>query len=128
MFNKKNTANKDLAHHLKKYFGFDRFRKYQKEIIENVLQGKDTLVLMPTGGGKSLCFQLPAMLMPGITLVISPLLSLMEDQVSSLQQNGIPAASINSNNSETENERIRRASIMGEIKLLYISPEKPLVK
>src|SRR5699024_945628 len=107
--------------HLKKYFGFDRFRKYQKEIIENVLQGKDTLVLMPTGGGKSLCFQLPAMLMPGITLVISPLLSLMEDQVSSLQQNGIPAASINSNNSETENERIRRASIMGEIKLLYIS-------
>lgn len=126
MFNKKNTANKDLAHHLKKYFGFDRFRKYQKEIIENVLQGKDTLVLMPTGGGKSLCFQLPAMLMPGITLVISPLLSLMEDQVSSLQQNGIPAASINSNNSETENERIRRASIMGEIKLLYISPEKAI--
>jgi len=126
MFNKKNTANKDLAHHLKKFFGFDRFRKYQKEIIENVLQGKDTLVLMPTGGGKSLCFQLPAMLMPGITLVISPLLSLMEDQVSSLQQNGIPAASINSNNSETENERIRRASIMGEIKLLYISPEKAI--
>ncbi len=109
---------------LKKYFGYDEFRPLQAEIIATVLAGNDTFVLMPTGGGKSLCFQLPALKLPGLTLVISPLIALMKDQVDSLQVNGIEAEFINSNLTDAEiEERMRRAQA-GGIKLLYIAPER----
>jgi ATP-dependent DNA helicase RecQ len=109
---------------LKKYFGYDEFRPLQKEIIEQVLAGEDCVVLMPTGGGKSLCFQLPALLLGGVTVVVSPLISLMKDQVDALVQNGINAALINSSQTAAENgvviERVRR----GEVTLLYVAPER----
>src|SRR3989344_5300731 len=87
---------------LKKYFGYDEFRPLQREIIERVLAGKDSLVLMPTGGGKSLCFQLPALMTNGIVVVVSPLISLMKDQVDALRTNGISADLINSTLSQKE--------------------------
>jgi ATP-dependent DNA helicase RecQ len=109
---------------LKKYFGYDSFRKGQAEAIENVLNGKNSLVLMPTGGGKSICYQVPALLMDGVTLVISPLISLMKDQVDSLKSIGIPATFINSSLSGREvNERITAAQ-NGTYKLIYIAPER----
>ena len=109
---------------LKKYFGFDSFRPMQKEVVTHVMQGKDALVLMPTGGGKSICYQLPAFLAEGTTLVISPLISLMKDQVDALRANGIEAAAMNSSNTDTSNLLIRRACMEHRLKLLYISPER----
>lgn len=109
---------------LKKYFGYESFRPLQEEIIHHLLNRLDALVLMPTGGGKSICFQLPALLSEGTAVVVSPLISLMKDQVEALQSNGIAAGAINSSNDETENANIRRACIEGRMKLLYISPEK----
>lgn len=109
---------------LKKYFSYDSFRKNQKEIVQSVLDKKDTFVLMPTGGGKSICYQLPAIKMEGITLVISPLIALMKDQVDNLKSNNVPAEYINSTLSYMEIMAIQMRITMKEIKLLYVSPER----
>ena len=111
---------------LKQYFGYDQFRPLQAEIIDTVLAGKDALILMPTGGGKSVCFQVPTMVLPGITVVISPLIALMRDQVQSLVANGISAAFVNSSLSSDENRLIEEKATIGTLKLLYISPRKTI--
>jgi ATP-dependent DNA helicase RecQ len=111
---------------LKDYFGYDSFRPQQEQIIDAVLANQDVLVLMPTGGGKSLCYQVPALVKPGICVVVSPLIALMKDQVEALRTNGISAAYLNSTQSSAEQERIENACVAGTLKLLYVSPEKLL--
>jgi len=108
---------------LKTVFGYDEFRPLQKDIITNVLKGHDTLAVMPTGGGKSLCYQLPALIMPGITVVVSPLISLMQDQVSSLKTAGIQSAFLNSTQSWEEYCKTVDEIKAGQIKIVYVSPE-----
>ena len=108
---------------LKEHFGFEQFRNYQESIIETVLSGKDAVAIMPTGGGKSICFQLPALVLPGITVVISPLIALMKDQVDSLKANGIAACYINSSQSSEEQQFYIDALREGKIKLVYVAPE-----
>ena len=109
---------------LKSVFGYEAFRPMQEEIIEHVVSRRDALVLMPTGGGKSICYQIPALMFKGITVVISPLISLMKDQVDALNANGIGADALNSNNEEGENAAIRQRCKAGQTKILYISPER----
>ncbi|MCG8308977.1 MAG: DNA helicase RecQ [Cytophagales bacterium] len=118
--------NSTLTKALKKHFGFDRFRPMQEEIITAVMAKKDCLVIMPTGGGKSICFQLPALLLPGTFIIISPLIALMKDQVESLRANNIEAAFINSALEFSEERRLMQMLTDGSLKLLYLSPEKLL--
>ena len=118
------VSQPQLEDALKHHFGYQTFRSGQLEIIQQLFLGKDSLVLMPTGGGKSMCYQLPAVLLPGVTIVVSPLIALMKDQVDGLTRQGISAAFINSSlEQETINDIFQRLS-RGEIKLLYIAPER----
>ena len=109
---------------LRNYYGYDFFRPNQEAIIREVMQGNDCLVLMPTGGGKSICYQIPALALPGTAVVVSPLISLMHDQVETLKANGIAAAELNSNNDSTDEMIIRRRCMSDDLKLIYVSPEK----
>ena len=111
---------------LKHYFGYDRFRPGQQQIIEQALQNQDLLIVMPTGGGKSLCFQLPALLKPGLTVVVSPLIALMQDQVQALRDNGVGATFVNSSLNSFQVRSREQAILAGKVKLLYIAPERLL--
>ncbi len=119
-----NYSKEKLHLALKHFFGYDEFRLTQLPIIESVLNSEDTLAIMPTGAGKSICYQLPAMLLPGITIVVSPLIALMKDQVDALVANGIYAAFLNSSQSQDEQQRVIKDAQEGNIKLLYIAPER----
>ncbi|HBU45339.1 MAG TPA: ATP-dependent DNA helicase RecQ, partial [Porphyromonadaceae bacterium] len=117
---------KTLYEELKKYFGFDTFKGNQKAIIESVLSGKDTFVLMPTGGGKSLCYQLPALLSKGTAIIISPLIALMKNQVDAMrnfsEEDGV-AHFLNSSLNKQEIEKVKQDIVSGKTKLLYVAPE-----
>ena len=109
---------------LKEYWGYKSFRPLQEDIINAILEGKDTLALLPTGGGKSICFQVPAMAKDGLCLVVSPLIALMKDQVESLKQKGIPALAIYSGMSFIEIKKTLQNAAYGNYKFLYVSPER----
>src|SRR5471030_261723 len=109
---------------LQKYFGYSVFRHQQDAIIQHILDKKDVLALMPTGGGKSLCYQLPAVLLGGLTIVISPLIALMKDQVDALNVNGIPAAFLNSAQNPDEQAQLTEKLRNHQVKLLYLAPER----
>lgn len=113
---------------LKHFFGFNSFRNNQEAIIEHVMAGRNALVLMPTGGGKSICYQIPALAMEGTAIVVSPLISLMKDQVETLKANGIEAAALNSDSTNETDTVVRRKCLSGDMKLLYMSPEKLLTE
>jgi len=118
------NLNNSAAQALRKYFGYNQFRPMQGAIIDSVFSGKDTLVLMPTGGGKSICYQIPAIVLPGTCVVVSPLISLMKDQVEGLKSNGVAAAYINSSLGPQEMRQVEEALLSQQLDLLYISPEK----
>jgi ATP-dependent DNA helicase RecQ len=109
---------------LQKFFGYSQFRDGQEKIISSILNGEDTLAIMPTGGGKSICYQIPAIIKEGITIVVSPLIALMKDQVDALNKRGIPSAYINSSLNSDEINIINSRLIKNEIKLLYLAPER----
>ena len=111
---------------LNRYFGYHSFREGQEEIVDAILLGKDALGIMPTGAGKSLCFQVPSMVMEGITLVISPLVSLMKDQVTSLVAAGVPAAFFNSSLTERQYLKALEFAAVGKYKIIYVAPERLL--
>jgi ATP-dependent DNA helicase RecQ len=113
-------ARRLLLHH----FGYPDFRPAQIPVIRSIFQGQDTLAVLPTGGGKSICFQIPALVLPGLTLVVSPLISLMQDQVEAARARGLPAACLNSSLGKAEQEEVRRALRDGSLRLLYVSPER----
>lgn len=115
---------RSLEHALKHYFGYDTFRLGQRQIIEDALQNRDMLIVMPTGGGKSLCFQLPALLKSGLTVVVSPLIALMQDQVEALRDNGIEATFLNSSLNSWQVRSREQAILSGKVRLLYIAPER----
>ncbi len=117
-----------LHHALKQYFGFDAFRPGQQGVVRDALDGRDVLAIMPTGGGKSLCFQLPALLNPGLTLVVSPLIALMQDQVRQLRANGIAADLLNSAQDAAAGADVQRQLAQGALKLLYVAPERLLME
>ncbi|MEO0474086.1 MAG: ATP-dependent DNA helicase RecQ, partial [Bacteroidota bacterium] len=121
------TRGDELVKALKQHFGYDQFRGKQEEVIQSLMDGHDTFVIMPTGAGKSLCFQLPAVLMPGTALVISPLIALMKNQVDQLQAFGIEAGFLNSSMNRADYEAVKTKAINGTLKLLYVAPES-LVK
>ncbi|MFD2562195.1 DNA helicase RecQ [Aquimarina rubra] len=116
-------TQEQILHTLKEYFGYDSFRPLQEDIVDSVFNRNDNMVIMPTGGGKSICYQLPALLLPGITLVISPLIALMKDQVDGLRANGVQAAFVNSSQNEKEQQEIYQQILDKDIKLLYVAPE-----
>lgn len=116
--------DKMVAGAMKKHFGYDSFKPGQADIISSILQGRDTMGIMPTGGGKSLCYQLPALALPGLTLVISPLIALMKDQVDALHAQGIPASFINSSIGSAEVRKRLQLAAQGNYKLLYVAPER----
>ena len=120
-------ANQSPQQILQTVFGYNQFRHQQQAIVEHVISGQDALVLMPTGGGKSLCYQIPALARDGLAIVVSPLIALMQDQVEALQQLGVNAAFLNSSLSAEDNARITRQVVSGEIKLLYVAPERLMV-
>lgn len=120
-------ANPSPQHILQTVFGYSQFRHQQQAIVEHVIDGRDALVLMPTGGGKSLCYQIPALAREGLAIVVSPLIALMQDQVEALQQLGVNAAFLNSSLSAEDNSRITRQVLAGDIKLLYVAPERLMV-
>ena len=114
----------DLSLLLRDRFGFQEFRQAQKQVIDKVMAGQSTLAVMPTGSGKSLCYQLPALAFPNLTLVVSPLIALMKDQVDQLSQRGLPATVINSTVSREQQRSRLEQAIAGRIKLLYVAPER----
>ena len=121
---RKQTKIKKAKQVLKQYFGYDDFREGQAKLIEAVLEGRDVLGIMPTGAGKSICFQVPALAAEGITLVISPLISLMKDQVSALNQAGVHAAYLNSSLTQGQYVKALRFAKEGRYKIIYVAPER----
>ena len=115
--------DQELHHILKETFGYDNFRFEQANIINSILDGKDTLAIMPTGGGKSLCYQVPALYLSGVTLVISPLISLMQDQVMNLKEYGVESVFLNSSQSYSESQKAKAQILNGKVKIVYVSPE-----
>ena len=118
------AADADLIEPLRRYWGYNSFRPLQERIVRSLLGGNDTCVVMPTGGGKSLCYQLPALVHGKLAVVVSPLIALMQDQAAQLAQMGIPAAVLNSTMSSSEQSQIMQKARAGEYRLLYLSPER----
>ena len=127
-----NNATIDIAQRAKamlsRFYGYSTFRPLQLEIITTAMERRDSVVLMPTGGGKSICYQMPALLSDGVVIVVSPLIALMKDQVTALTSNGIPAAAVNSMQTEEENRDILEQLFSGRVRILYISPERLLME